>query len=68
MGEATRTREEQVELLSRRIDESGLSAHAFARDVLRREPRTLFRWLAGDSPIPQLVRDWLEEPTPAPWP
>lgn len=42
------------------IERSGLSASAFARDVLIREPRTIRRWLAGDSPIPTVVVEWIE--------
>ena len=42
------------------IERSGLSASAFARDVLIREPRTIRRWLAGDSPIPAVVCEWIE--------
>ena len=37
-----------------------LSASAFAREVLVREPRTLRRWLAGDSPIPMVVVQWIK--------
>lgn len=68
MPTETPTRAETVALLSERIDESGLSVSAFARDVLLREPRTVFRWLAGDAKIPNLVADWLMQPTPHPWP
>jgi hypothetical protein len=42
------------------IERSGLSASAFARDVLIREPRTIRRWLAGDSPIPTVVVAWVK--------
>ena len=42
------------------IERSGLSASAFAREVLVREPRTLRRWLAGDSPIPMVVVQWIK--------
>lgn len=63
-----KTRAEEIALLERRIDESGLSIRAFAREVLLRDDRTLRRWLAGDNPIPQIVMDFLEEPRPAPWP
>lgn len=41
---------------------SGLSASAYARQVLIRAPRTVRRWLAGDSPIPQAVREFLKRP------
>ncbi len=54
-------------LLRQRIDESGLSIRRFAVEVMLREPRTIWRWLAG-SPIPGVVQDWLREPQVAPWP
>lgn len=44
-----------IEQLRSAIRASGLSASAFARDVLIRDPRTLRRWLAGQSPIPKAV-------------
>ena len=43
------------------IDKSGLSASAYAREILIRSPRTVRRWLAGHSPIPEAVRDFLNE-------
>jgi hypothetical protein len=43
------------------IERSGLSARAFARDVLWRDERTVRRWLAGDSPVPAVVADRLRE-------
>lgn len=42
------------------IERSGLSARAFARDVLLRDERTVRRWLAGDSPIPEPVLAFLK--------
>ncbi len=62
------TRAEGVALLTRRIEESGLSASRFARDVLIRDPRTVRRWFSGDGPIPRRVLEWLEQPEVAPWP
>ncbi len=59
---------EWIALLGRRIAESGLSARKFATQVTRRDERTVRRWLSGESPIPEIVRDFLLEPTPAPWP
>jgi hypothetical protein len=53
------TRAEQIALLRQAIQSSGLSASAYARDVLTRDPRTVRRWLAGDSPIPRAVLDKL---------
>lgn len=56
------------ELLEQRISESGLSARRFAMEVLLRDERTIRRWQTGDSPIPEIVADWLAEPKRAPWP
>ena len=61
-------RGEQARLLQKRIAESGLSARRFATDVLRRDERTIRRWLANDSPIPATVLDFLADPEIAPWP
>ena len=41
------------------IAASGLSQQAFARDVAGRDPRTMRRWLAGET-IPDATVDWLE--------
>ena len=60
--------DEAVALLRRRIEESGVSSTRFAVDVLWRDPRTVRRWLSGDSPIPKIVAEKLVHPTPAPWP
>jgi hypothetical protein len=49
------------DLLALAIERSGLSARAFARDVLWRDERTVRRWLAGDSPVPAVVADRLRE-------
>jgi hypothetical protein len=59
---------DEVDLLSRRIEESGLSARRFAVDVLLRDERTIRRWLAGDSPIPKVVIGFLADPVASPWP
>ncbi len=48
------------ELLAAAIERSGLSARKFAELVLVRDERTIRRWLAGDSPIPKVVRDMLK--------
>lgn len=53
------TRAEQSEQLRAAIRRSGLSISAYARTVLVREVRTVQRWLAGDSPIPHAVLDFL---------
>jgi hypothetical protein len=49
-----------ADLLRKAIERSGLSARAFARDVLLRDERTVRRWLAGDSPIPEPVINFLK--------
>ena len=33
----------------------------YARDVLMRHPRTVHRWLSGESPIPGVVSDSLAD-------
>lgn len=48
------------ELLSAAIKQSGLSARRFAREIMLRDERTIRRWLAGDSPIPEAVMRFLE--------
>ena len=50
-----------IELLERAIERSGLSARAFAKDILWRDERTVRRWLSGESPIPRVVTDRLRE-------
>ncbi len=49
------------DLLAAKIEASGLSARRFAREVLVRDERTIRRWLAGDSPIPEAVISFLNE-------
>lgn len=61
-------RQEWSDLLSQRIDESGLTGQKFAELVLTRDGRTLRRWLSGESPIPNHVRDFLLDPWEIPWP
>lgn len=51
------------ELIRAAINASGLSARRFAVEVLIRDERTIRRWLAGDSPIPDVVRVRLRELT-----
>jgi len=63
-----KTHTEIIELLKKRIEESGLSVRQFAIQVLVREDRTVRRWLAGDSPVPNMVVSWLMEPYAPPWP
>lgn len=52
------------DLLAEAIEASGLSARRFAAEILLRDERTVRRWLAGDSPIPKPVMDWLRENRP----
>lgn len=50
-----------TEILRKAIEASGLSARRFATEILLRDERTVRRWLAGDSPIPEVVLRWLKE-------
>jgi hypothetical protein len=38
-----------------------LSIENYARTVLLRDPRTVFRWLSGQSPIPKPVQEYLDQ-------
>lgn len=49
-----------VDLLRAAIKRSGLSNSAYAREVLVRDPRTIRRWLSGESIIPNHVAAFLE--------
>lgn len=51
-----------IELLRQDIQRSGLSVTAYARLVMIRDPRTVFRWLGGDNPIPAAVLEYLQDP------
>jgi hypothetical protein len=53
------TDSESLRLLRLALIKSDLSSTQFAETVLLRDPRTLRRWLKGDSPIPRPVRDYL---------
>jgi hypothetical protein len=66
--ERPKTKEAQIALLKERIAQSGLSVRQFAIMVMIRDDRTVRRWLAGDSPIPNLVMDFLTDPWEVPWP
>ena len=48
-----------IEALKQAIADSGLSSSAYAREILVRDPRSLRRWLAGHSPIPKAVLEYL---------
>lgn len=50
---------DQQLLLSRAIEDTGLSIAAFGRDVVGRDERTVRRWLNGEIEIPQSVHQWL---------
>lgn len=41
------------------IRDSGLSPAEFGERYLARTRSTVYRWLAGDSPVPSVVADWL---------
>ncbi len=55
-------------LLRLQIRRSGLSQARFAVEVLRRNERTVRRWISGESPMPKEVLDFLSAPRKAPWP
>ncbi len=44
-----------VDQLREAIEASGLSVPDYATDVLYRQPKTVYRWLAGGAPIPSAV-------------
>lgn len=46
-----------AKLLSQAIEASGLSVRRFADEVLVRNPRTVWRWLAGENSLPEAVRE-----------
>lgn len=53
---------ENVRRLERVIERFGRgSVEHFAAHVVMRNPRTVRRWLSGESPIPKEVRDKLKE-------
>jgi hypothetical protein len=54
------------DLLRRAIEASGMSARQYAATVLLRDERTVRRWLAGDSPIPEPVVQFLKRPPERP--
>ena len=64
MVDVPKTRAEEIALLRSVIERSGLSVRSFARDVLIREDRTIFRWLKGEAPIPKLVVQFLTDYDP----
>jgi hypothetical protein len=52
---------DETQLLREVIKASGLSDRRFAVEVLLRDERTIRRWLAGDSPIPEPVVAFLKK-------
>lgn len=53
------------DLIKAAIKASGLSVRGFARDVLTRDPRTVFRWMHGPdsqgmNELPRTVRERCE--------
>ena len=68
MSRTSRAPNTDVALLRIRIAESGLSDRQFAKKVLKRDERTVRRYLAGDNDIPPLVKELLRKPFVAPWP
>jgi hypothetical protein len=48
-----------AELVQAAIAKSGLPARVFARVCLLRDERTVRRWIAGDAPMPVIVREAL---------
>lgn len=49
------------ELLERALAVTGLSLRSFAESVVIRDERTVRRWRAGDSPIPDVAARRLEQ-------
>lgn len=48
-----------VDQLREAIEVSGLSVADYAANVLYRQPKTVYRWLAGGAPIPLYVAKML---------
>ena len=48
-----------VEMLKAAITKSGLSSSGYATEILTRDPRTVRRWLDGETPIPPVVVEFL---------
>jgi hypothetical protein len=46
------------ELISAAVKASRLSVRRFSRERLVRDPRTVWRWLAGENDLPRDVRAW----------
>jgi hypothetical protein len=68
MSRTARARTTDIALLRIRIEESGLSDRQFAVKCLKRDERTIRRYLAGDVEMPKIVRELIRDPFVAPWP
>ena len=68
MKRTARARATDIALLRIRIEESGLSDRQFAVKCLKRDERTIRRYLAGDVEMPKIIRDMIRDPFVAPWP
>ena len=68
MSRTARARTTDIALLRIRIEESGLSDRKFAVQCLKRDERTIRRYLAGDVEMPAIIREMIREPLVAPWP
>jgi len=56
-------------LLAWSLERSRLTVRAYAEHLLLRSERTVYRWLAGDTPIPSLIarrlsREWGDAGSP----
>lgn len=52
---------ERVAVLERAIERSRMSTRQYARTVLMRDPRTVYRWLKLERPVPAVVAERLLE-------
>lgn len=68
MSRPDRARNTDIALLRIRIEESGLSDRQFAVKCLKRDERTIRRYLAGDVEMPTILRELIRDPFVAPWP
>mgnify|MGYP003661002433 CR=1 FL=1 len=68
MKRTDRSRNTDIALLRVRIEESGLSDRQFAIKCLRRDERTIRRYLAGEVEMPAIIRELVRDPLVAPWP
>ena len=64
----SRARTTDIAMLRVRIEESELSDRQFAVQVLKRDERTIRRYLAGHVEMPTIIRKLIRHPSIAPWP